>query len=454
MQRLGAMCLVLAAACFDPTLVTGDAATGAADARPGDAGGGGGRVAVAELPAAPTRQLDLLFVIDNSNSMGEEQLSLTTAFPELVGELDDGAGGLPDLHLGVVSSDLGIGGFVAGDCQGAGDDGLLQNAPRRNCDAPDGRYLVDVAEGSGRDRNYTGSLGDAFACIAELGDRGCGIEQHLAAMKRALDGSRPENAGFLRPGSFLGVIILADEDDCSASNPLLFDPSFELDDIDSIYGNFTSFRCTEFGVTCDGQTLPRTSGSYASCRSRADSPYLYAPAVHADFLRSLRPPTHLFVASVAGPSSPFAVRMSNDRPLLEPSCTSASGEADPAVRLNELTAGFGDHGAQVSICSDDLRARMAGVGRQLGTLLAGDCLWRPVRDVSSSGGVQPDCELFQESGEARTRVPACGGGAGQPCFELLADATRCPHGPQNLRLAVQRQAPAPPGATYVLECLP
>ena len=43
-------------------------------------------------------------------------------------------------------------------------------------------------------------------------------------MKRALDGSNPENEGFLRDDAFLAVIFVADEDDCSAFSRGVFDP--------------------------------------------------------------------------------------------------------------------------------------------------------------------------------------------------------------------------------------
>jgi len=455
MPRWGLLGVTFLVGCFDPTYPAagGDGGPGGVDGRPLGCDGSDCRAPVAELPAATaTRRLDLLFVVDNSSSMTEEQQALTGSFPRLVAALQGGGGGLPDLHLGVVSSDLGTG-YETETCSGEGDEGILQNTARGACSPPDGRFISDVASGGGRDKNYSGSLADAFTCIAALGIDGCGIEQHLGSMKRALDGSNPENFGFLRDGSFLGVIVVADEDDCSASDTRLFDPSGSLDDIDSIYGNYTSFRCTEFGVICDGRTLPRSAGTYASCQSRADSAYLFPPRAHADFLRSLRPLTHLFVAAIAGPPSPFAVILSNGKPDLDFSCRSGSGVADPAVRLHELVDELPGHGMSVSICDPDPGARMEEIGRQLSTRLAGSCLWQPVRDVSPAAGLQPDCVVWQQVGSTRTSVPACGNGAAQPCFALVADATLCPYAPGQLRLSVQRATAAPAGATYVVECL-
>ncbi|NCQ59204.1 MAG: hypothetical protein GW913_00880 [Myxococcales bacterium] len=72
-----------------------------------------------------------------------------------------------------------------------------------------------------------------------MGTQGCGFEQHLEAMLKAVTPSTSsttfvagtrghadvENAGFLRSDSVLGVIVLANEDDCSASDPDLYNQS-------------------------------------------------------------------------------------------------------------------------------------------------------------------------------------------------------------------------------------
>ena len=58
-------------------------------------------------PATPNPDLDLLFVIDDSPSMTDKQVALKAAFPELVAQLANAPGGLPNLHLGVVTSDMG-----------------------------------------------------------------------------------------------------------------------------------------------------------------------------------------------------------------------------------------------------------------------------------------------------------------------------------------------------------
>src|SRR5262249_31449914 len=164
--------------------------------------------------------IDILFLIDNSSSTFDKQQLFANNFPNFITALDSFPNGRPNVHIGVVSSTVAVGAAGVQGCPHPApmDDGLLQNTPRvSGCSAPAGQYILDVkpAGSSTRTTNYTGTLAQAFSCIAELGDQGCGFEAQLESMKRALDGSRSENAGFLRPEAFLAVVILTDEDDCS-----------------------------------------------------------------------------------------------------------------------------------------------------------------------------------------------------------------------------------------------
>src|SRR5262249_53613554 len=203
--------------------------------------------------------------------------------------------------IGVVSSDLGIPPYAAEACSGNGGDGLLQNTPRiTGCSPPNGgaRFIEDIALANGtRQTNYNGTLADPVSCIAHLRPTGCGLEHHPAAVKRALDGPHTENAGFVRPGAYLAVILLGDEDDCSAQDTSVFNPARNLDNVSSPLGVFASYRCTEFGVTCDGlASLPRAAADYQSCIPRGDS-YLYHPQFFVDFLRQLKGDPNLVIAA-------------------------------------------------------------------------------------------------------------------------------------------------------------
>ena len=57
----------------------------------------------------PLRQLDLLFLVDNSSSMSQEQENLRNNFPAFMQELQKIPGGLPDTRIAVISSNFGAG---------------------------------------------------------------------------------------------------------------------------------------------------------------------------------------------------------------------------------------------------------------------------------------------------------------------------------------------------------
>lgn len=222
--------------------------TGAAGSAGGSSDSGfGGPVSV------NTSKLDMLFVIDDSGSMSQEQAALRREFPNLIRKLvsgdHDGDGqsdhkAVTDLHLGVVSSDMGAR-FVNGSCYGLGKDGVLQHAhdpldPELACEPSYPTFLT--YEGSTASIEQ---LSQDFGCIATLGTLGCGYEQHLDAALKAVwpasdsritflnEANEPvpghgdgENAGFLRGSdatpSTLVVVVVADEDDCSTFDHRIF----------------------------------------------------------------------------------------------------------------------------------------------------------------------------------------------------------------------------------------
>src|SRR5205807_903284 len=90
--------------------------------------------------------------------------------------------GFPDLHVGVVSTDMGAGRYpkVPG-CPSGGDRGALHHRPvgkNGTCTTtPRGAYIAASPDGS--HDNFDGDIADVFACIAEI-PFGCGFEQPLA----------------------------------------------------------------------------------------------------------------------------------------------------------------------------------------------------------------------------------------------------------------------------------
>ena len=385
---------------------------------------------VTTLKAIPNRDLDILFVIDNSPSMIEEQQSLAANFPRMIDALSTLDGGLPNLHIGVVTSDLG----TTGSRTGAGPSVAGCNSSMEGNLVPvDGahRFLSDVDSGGGtRTTNYTGELRDAFAALANVGDSGCGFEQHLGAMYRALD-DNPVNAGFLRDDANLAIVVLADEDDCSVADTAFFND-------DPALGTLQSFRCFRFGVECDEDTS--TVGTKTHCHPAAPSQYLDDVQPFADFLVSLKGDARkVMVAGVVGDPSPVAVELrppqgsTTPEPALAHSCTYGGMQtADPAVRLAAFLDAFPGRSRLTSICNPDLSDALGDIGRSAKALMGDPCL---------TADVLPEtCEVTDVRDSAPddpVHLPRCADG-GTTCFDLVADASACPNTPEHLRVQIQR----------------
>src|SRR6266404_413288 len=162
---------------------------------------------------------DLLFVVDNAPATAGLQTKLADAFPRFMNVLKNLPGGLPDLHVAVVSSNMGAGPTTMAGCPVGGDRGAFQSAPRAaGCATglPAGQaYLSSI----GGVNNFTGDLNDAFSCIAALGADGCQFPHPFAALLKALEPGSDlpaGNAGFLRSSAFLVIILITNQDDCSA----------------------------------------------------------------------------------------------------------------------------------------------------------------------------------------------------------------------------------------------
>src|SRR5688572_25407831 len=134
------------------------------------------------FPQTINRDVDLLFLIDDSLSMKDSQTNLLRNFQQFMRALEGFEGGLPNVHIAVVSSDMGDGGTSS--CVSKG--GIFQSTPRLPCTStnlqPDAKFIKNIRGQA----NYTGALEDVFTCIAALGEDGCGFEHQFAAVTRAL----------------------------------------------------------------------------------------------------------------------------------------------------------------------------------------------------------------------------------------------------------------------------
>lgn len=415
------------------------------------------------LPAVPNHDLDLLFVIDDSESMADKQLALAAAFPRMADRLAQLDGGLPNLHIGVVTSDMGTQGSAvaapgpdvppvgAGGCSGVGRDGALQV---HGVDLGGQRFLSDVEDAAapgGRARNYAGDLRDAVAALLQVGDTGCGFEQHLAALRRSF--TNPANAGFFRPDANLGIVILADEDDCS-----MLDPRLMSNDAPEL-GPRQSFRCFDQGVICV-PGASRTPGDKRDCVPRADGALIESIDPFVAAVAAVKPdPRRVMVTAVVGDPAPVEVVLAAPNagelpiPALAPSCTfdgpGGPERADPAVRLAAFVDRFAGRlaGSSLgSICSADLTGPVDAIAQTARRMVGDPCIdTTGLADASSDPGIQPACEVLdvRDSDSAHpSSLPPCTSAAATDCYAIAPDAANCPAGDDHLRLQLRRSTPA------------
>lgn len=395
----------------------------------------GGGPEVLNIKAVQNPDLDLLFVIDDSASMADKQNALIDAFPAFLTQLGTIEGGWPNLHIGVISSDMGTkgsavaqpGGAISG-CSGTGDGGLLQKGTA----VLSNPYAIMMRDGT---KNFTGQLDATFSQMASLGVAGCGFEQHLHSMRASF--TNPSNAGFLRPGANLAVIILADEDDCS-----ILDPAVMANDMGPL-GPLSSFRCFEYGVECTPDT-PRELGDKTMCRTRSTSPYLedMAPFRAALLAQKGGDARKIMLGAIIGNDTLVGVedRVINGitQRALKHSCELAlpgggTMFADPPVRLKAMVDAFPGRHSVATVCSLDLTASVIQMASAVKRLVGDTCLERPIATPPSC-----DVEDVRDSAPADpTTIPPCATApGGVDCYELTTDAT-CTD-PPHLRLSVTR----------------
>jgi len=341
-----------------------------ADASARDASRGGEDAGPPPAPVPPTDALDLLVVVDNSGSMTEEQSSFAFELPRLFEALL--ARGL-DVHVGVVTSDMGTGGFTVPTCPRSdfGDDGILRTEGRIDFPGCSATYPRFLASHAGID---PGAFADDVACVSLVSTNGCGFEQQLEAGLKALSPRAPtgwtgagyeppsffrrtaghgdrDNAGFVRAVSVLAVVVLSDEEDCSASDPELFYRESE-----TYGGTDLNLRC--FAHADDAlHPLARYVDGLLQLRDHP-SRLVFAPIVGL--------PTDLEPAPGTAPDWP---RLISEDPLvrddrmeervdpampsrLQPSCNvPGRGVAFPPVRILRVAERLQRRGAHVAIGS-------------------------------------------------------------------------------------------------------
>jgi hypothetical protein len=482
--------IVAGAACGGGAGSKPDGGAGGLDGGGGPDGGGGRWAGALQLTQVP---LDVLFLIDDSSSMKLAQDKLLRGFPAFMTRLQD-APGLPNLHIAVVAQDMGAGdGSIAGCDVTGGKNGIFQYTARGACTTTTLKAGATYIENAKGVANYTGNVADVFSCIAALGETGCGFEHQFAAITRALGidgrGSAPaENQGFLRPEGILAVIMLTNEDDCSASPGTgpggeipLFDTTVNTN-MASQLGPPANFRCNEFGHLCSKGSSsamhPDRSApgngvtamvTYDACRSNDQEGYLLGVVDTAYRLKSLKAdPAQVAIISIQAPSSPYTVTWkapgtpdsscgaaSCPWPQIAHACTASDGSfGDPGVRTAELVEQFGDNGLVLPICGDDFASSMDLAATLLKSRAMAPCLPGPIG--SNAAGTRADCNVTEHYVDANgtpidKEIPSCtDNGNTAPCWQLTVAVPACLH----RAMRVMPDPDVPPGGseTFSYDC--
>lgn len=334
--------------------------------------------------------VELMFVIDNSGSMSQEQANLAVQIPALVRDLasppDRDGDGSPDwnpaeqLRVGVVTTDVGTGNtqLPRSFCVPGGDDGGLQGG------------VFTWNEGDDADA-FAASL---RTVVEGLGTQGCAFEQPLEAAARAV--ARAPETGFPAADGLLAVIVVTDEEDCSVED----DDTF----LGAAQAGALNVHCTRnrASLTPVSELLDRIRGE------RSESEFVFAAI--AGFPRGL-----------SGEETPGQILSRDDmqhREVILPNdilpeavCefTDASGEslgkAQPARRLAELAQALPDS-VLTTICTDDFGPAIERIATRIGSQIPGVCL---VRGLPADPDGRVPCE-------ARVAMPEGMGCAARPGY--------------------------------------
>jgi hypothetical protein len=342
-------------------------------------------------PTPTQRAVDILFVVDNSGSMGEEQANLVNSIDTLVATLETASPPV-DYRIGVTTTDNGnpwcgttgpeAGQLRATSCRSrptefvfngattidSTQEACLDVCPLETLGIDDGAPWIDVKRSLGT-TNVGDAVVDNLRCMLPQGIDGCGFESHLESLRKSVLRFGTEgdpSFGFHREGALLAVVIVSDEVDCSYN--------IDNEDAESIFtpeGNRafwsdpmspspSSAVCWNAGVSCTdagGGDLDCVAEDYDVDGNPTVDPaqaVLYPVERYTDQLVA----AGAYVFAIYGLATDGSVvyRASASDPEFQddfgigPGCATPNGTAVPPVRIRELVTTLG--GNEASICAD------------------------------------------------------------------------------------------------------
>lgn len=459
------------------------------------------------------RAADILFVVDNSGSMGGEQGTLAQSFRSFIEVLEAQQVGA-NYRIGITTSD-GSGLLRATSCRSRIHEFLFEwqfgsiDERQRGCLDHCAYETLAIAQpwvekSAGATNLPNGvDMASALQCIGPQGINGPGFERPLESMLAAIE---DPGSTFLRDEALFAVIFLTDEADCSTTD----ENELWLQTQGTVFwttpDRSTSAVCWNAGVTCLGGPSPYDT-CFAQDKDFAGLPtayaheavllpvqrYVEALAALAQHKQTRGSQGQVLLALIAGvpidyPQAqqiPYADSIFDDFNLeygIGPGCDIGSETIHdppgiPPVRLREVARSFATEENNIfSICDDDYGIALEQIAAAIGEMSERACVTGCVADIKEkTAGLQPSCTLTErfapETGLPDRPVPPCvmfgetwdfPGDDVHACYRALVDdggdtptpiddmSAQCVTLGFNLELVVERRADVPvPAGTAV-----
>ncbi len=150
-------------------------------------------------------KIDVLFVVDNSGSMAGEQATLAAGFSDFIRAFEAKS---VDFHLGVITTDV------------RNTDANSWQSKLPGYLSPNRGDLLTRTAGQRFLTPAVGNLAATFSSLVNVGTRGDGSEQGLKSIVHALEPAKlapgGTNADFIRDDALLSIVVVSDENECTA----------------------------------------------------------------------------------------------------------------------------------------------------------------------------------------------------------------------------------------------
>ena len=497
---------------------------------------------------AINKDVDILFVIDNSGSMADEQALLAKNFAAFINVLE-AEDVNANYRIGITTTDSGNPRCPAAQTTPEGGKLVLSSCVNRValgdfsfnmdeydyactdvCDLDDSQLQIkptatQYSNGEKAPRNWIERIEketnlpddvttvQAFQCFGPQGVSGCGFEQHLESMYKALalasQDSSATNYGFIRDTAILSIVFITDELDCSHNEKFkeVFTTNKQFWE-NPDRPDATSAVCFNAGVKCDG-----AGPTYTRCQSANygidgtvdvdDADAVLQPlSKYVNFVQNLENEKQMFdqtqevlVALIAGVPPGYETGdkdivyedesdpAENELFGIGKGCTftpmggGAVQTAVPPVREREFAEAFqvGDDRNLFSICQDDYSEALRAIAKKLEEQIRPACMTKCVRDIDPTTPLlDPSCVLTEINAAEGTRedLPPCDEVDGEwvapagatACFAELIDGDNstpsaidnmdpyCIGEGFNLEFKLVRSAPAAAGTAIEATC--